>query len=309
MVCLYDSDLALLASTSAPTPASEGGDAMIAAACSMADVLLADLGSEHGDTLTEAGKAWAAACGGNAPTIAAIGVGAAGLIDSEHGVVTAASDSFQGWAGYNARAALQRWRDVPVAMENDVNAFLIAQMANRPQDEQRRSVLGLMLGTGVGGALWLNGGIFRGTGYSAGEIGHIPGFADVPCTCGARGHLEALAGGRGIARLWHEATGGNEDTRTVGDLARAGDERAQALWDQAGDSVAKAVAICQSLLDIDEVVIGGSVAKSWDLLEPAIRRGIAAYPVPIAREVAITHADDGDDTVARGAAASARLLL
>ncbi|OZG69642.1 sugar kinase [Bifidobacterium eulemuris] len=309
MVCLYDADLALLASTCAPTPASEGGDAMIASACAMADTLLADLGAGQADTLTEAGRAWATANAGEPATIAAIGVGAAGLIDSEHGVVTAASDSFHGWAGYNARTALQRWCDVPVAMENDVNAFLIAQMANRPQDEQRRSVLGLMLGTGVGGAMWLNGGIFRGTGYSAGEIGHIPGFDDVPCTCGARGHLEALAGGRGIARLWHEATGGDEDTRAIGDLARSGDERAQALWSQAGDSVAKAVAICQSLLDIDEVVIGGSVAKSWDLLEPAIRRGIAAYPVPIAREVAITHADDGDDTVARGAAASARLLL
>ncbi|OZG61472.1 sugar kinase [Bifidobacterium lemurum] len=313
MACLYDSDLTLLAATSVPTPASEGGDAMIAAACAMGETLALDLGGESGSglgaTLTEAGKAWAETHAGETPNIAAIGVGAAGLIDSENGVVTAASDSFQGWAGYEVRSALQHWRDVPVAMENDVNAFLIAQMANRPQSEQRRSVLGLMLGTGVGGALWLNGGIFRGTGYSAGEIGHIPGFDDVPCTCGARGHLEGLAGGRGIARLWHEATGGDEDTREVGDLARSGDERALALWDQAGDSVAKAVAICQSLLDIDEVVIGGSVAKSWDLLEPAIRRGIEAYPVPIAREVAIAHADDGDDTVARGAAASARLLL
>ena len=288
MACLYDTDLTLLAHASAPTPAREGGDAIITLACSLADQALAEVGPR---------------------TIAAIGVGAAGLIDSAHGIVTAASDSFHGWAGYDVRAALQRWRNVPVAMENDVNAFLIAQMANRPHDEQQRSVLGIMLGTGVGGALWLNGGIFRGTGYSAGEIGHFPGFKEVLCTCGATGHLEALAGGRGIARLWHEATGGDEDTRAIGDLARSGDERALALWDQAGDGVAKAVAICQSLLDIDEVVIGGSVAKSWDLLEPAIRRGIVAYPVPVAREVTITHAADGNDTVARGAAASARLML
>ncbi|EFG65618.1 ROK family protein, partial [Streptomyces sp. SPB074] len=107
------------------------------------------------------------------------------------GRILVASDSTRGWAGFAVTEAVESALGVPAFLDNDVNAFLLGEIsAGAVRGE--RDVLGMTLGTGVGGAL------FPGPHGAAGEIGHIHGFGDLPCTCGGRGHLETLASGRSI---------------------------------------------------------------------------------------------------------------
>ncbi len=136
-----------------------------------------------------------------------VGVGAAGVVDARAGRILVASDSFRDWAGFAVTAAFEEAGSrVPAFLDNDVNAFLRGEAAAGAVAGEAH-VLGMTLGTGVGGALWLDGALYDGPHGAAGEIGHVPGFGDLPCTCGGRGHLETLASGRAIAARYGDGPG------------------------------------------------------------------------------------------------------
>src|SRR4051812_49514946 len=92
----------------------------------------------------------------------------------------------------------------------------------------------MTLGTGVGGALWLDGSLYGGPHGAAGEIGHVPGFGDLPCTCGGRGHLETLASGRAIAARYGGRTGRTGGARGGAEAGGLGDPGALARDETAG---------------------------------------------------------------------------
>jgi len=279
-VALCAEDLTVLDRLEVPTPAAVGGAAMVGAALDAVRLLL---------DRTDA-------------RLLGVGVGAAGVVDARAGRILVASDSFRDWAGFAVTAAFEEALSVPAFLDNDVNAFLRGEatagaVAGEPQ------VLGMTLGTGVGGALWLDGTLYEGPHGAAGEIGHIPGFGDLPCTCGGRGHLETLASGRAIARRYGERTG-----RAVGarEAAESRDPVALAVYEEAGAAVARALLITAGLLDVTTVVIGGGVSRSWNLLEPSIRRALTAEPPVSGHPVRVLPALLGGDAVAVGAAARVR---
>ncbi len=107
--------------------------------------------------------------------VAAVGVGAAGVIDHESGTIRAASALFADWAGFPLGPELAQRVGVPVRVENDVNAFLLGEAAAAGPSVP--DVLGVMLGTGVGGALVIGGELHHGPHGAAGEIGHTPGYS------------------------------------------------------------------------------------------------------------------------------------
>ncbi|WP_423462244.1 ROK family protein [Promicromonospora sp. MS192] len=343
----------VLASATAPTPS--GGAAML-------DVS-ADLVAR-------------AAASARVP-VAAVGVGAAGVVDPGTGEVLAASDSFVGWVGTDLRSGLASRTGLPVTVANDVDAFLVGE-ATWGAVRGVRSAAGIALGTGVGGALWLDGGLYRGAG-AAGEIGHMPGFGDAPCTCGQRGHLETLASGRSVERRYAElvsegvgsggvgaggvgpaevrpalvwpaevgpaevrpalvwpagvaaegvgaegvapagrgldARGRGLDERggsgPVGAAeievrARAGDPLALRVHADAGHAVGSAVLVVAALLDVGHVVVGGGLARAWDLLEPALLARLREAPPVSGHPVEVRRAALGGDATVVGAAALAR---
>lgn len=284
-VLLVDDDGAVLARGVAPAPASEGGAAM-------ADVA-AGLVRAAAD---EAGVA-----------VAMAGVGAAGVIDSDAGVIRAASAMFTDWAGFALAGELSARLGVPVRIENDVNAFLMGEVA---WGTGGHDVLGIMLGTGVGGALVLDGEMRHGPNGAAGEIGHTPGYSELVCTCGQTGHLETLASGTSIGLRYGERTGNlGLDAAAVADLARAGDDDALAVFRAAGRAVAMAGAISAGLLDLDAVIVGGGVIGAWDLLEPAMTATLATDSPVSGVPLRVEPARLGGDAVALGAAAAARRHL
>jgi glucokinase len=239
---------------------------------------------------------------------AAVGVGAAGVVDAVSGHVLVASDSFTDWAGFPVAAALRTALGVPAFLDNDVNAFLRGEIACGAAAGEA-DVLGMTLGTGVGGALWTGGELRTGAHGAAGEIGHIPGFGDLPCTCGGRGHLETLASARSVRARYGERTGRELTAREVADAARDGDADARAVYAAAGAGIARAIVMTAGLVDIGTVVIGGGVSGAWTLLEPLIQERLAAEPPISGHPVKLLRAALGSGAVPLGAAARARSEL
>ncbi|MEV0917792.1 ROK family protein [Streptomyces sp. NPDC049967] len=285
-VVLCDDELTVLDRAETTTPAAHGGPAMITAAL---DALTPLLERTHG-------------------RLAGCGVGAAGVVDSGTGHILVASDSFTGWAGFGVTDAVEDALGVPAFLDNDVNAFLYGETSGGAVRDEP-DVLGITLGTGVGGALWSGGRLFTGPHGAAGEIGHIPGFGDLLCSCGGRGHLETLAAGRSIGTRYTERTGRRLTAREVAGAAERGDEDALAVYRAAGSGIARAIVMTAGVVDITTVVVGGGVSHAWPLLGPVIDASLAAEPPVSGHPVRLVRSGLGADAVPVGAAARARREL
>jgi glucokinase len=210
-----------------------------------------------------------------AAELVAVGVGAPGAVDPTTGTVAGAANV----PGFEGRVALGPLLSgalggVPVVVENDANAGAVGehrQGAGRPYG----SLLGVWVGTGVGGGLILDGKLWRGRG-AAGELGHVVVEHDGRlCTCGRRGCLEAYAGRVGLERRAKKLVKDGQRTRlydimerrgrerlTSGVFARALEEKdplARRLVDDAARALGIALASVQNLLDLDAIVVGGGL--------------------------------------------------
>ncbi len=277
---LVAADGTVLARATRDTPARTGGPAMAETAALLVEEL-ADGAGVRPD---------------------AVGVGAAGVVDPRTGTIRAASDMFVDWAGFPLGERLGDRLEVEVRVENDVNAFLLGETAwgsGRGTD-----VLGVMLGTGVGGALVLDGKLRHGPYGAAGEIGHTPGYGDLLCTCGRIGHLETMSSGTSIARRYGAATGeAVSSARAVADRARAGDPVAIEVFAEAGRAVALACVSAATLVDVSLAVVGGGVASAWDLLAPAVEATLITDPPVSGAPLRIVPGTLRADAVVLGAAA------
>ncbi|PSL02207.1 glucokinase [Haloactinopolyspora alba] len=266
-----------------PTPAREGGEAMMRTIVEGVEELIRTAG---------------------APV--AVGIGTAGVVDHRSGRIVAASDSFTDWAGTELGRHLATKLGLPVSVDNDVNAFLFGELTAGAVTAVP-DVFGISVGTGVGGALAIDGDLHRGRHGAAGEIGHVPGFGDEPCTCGQYGHLESLASGRSIARRYRARAGTSDETTAADVTTRAadGDPAALAVLAEAGDAIGRAALIVAGLLDVGDVVVGGGVSAAWDLLAPSVRRTVTDSAPVSGHPVRIHRARLGADAAAVGAAALA----
>lgn len=285
LAILVDDEGSVKARGVVPAPAGAGGAAMADAASQLVRRLV-------GESRTR---------------LVSTGVGAAGVIDSERGVIRAASMMFTEWAGFALADEMAHRLGVPVRIENDVNAFLMGEVAS---GKLGHNVLGIMLGTGVGGAVVLDGVLRHGPHGSAGEIGHTPGYSDIVCTCGQVGHLETMASGVSIGLRYGEATGiRGLGAGEVARRARSGDVDALMVFSAAGRAVAMASVGAAGLLDLDMVVIGGGVSHAWDLLQPSIAATLGTDSPVSGVTLSIERSKLGEDAVAIGAAAAARIQL
>jgi glucokinase len=285
-VLLADAALRVVERIDVPTPAHEGGAVIVGRALDAVRTLLDRTGG----------------------TLVGVGVGAAGVVDPRTGRVLVTGNSFTGWAGFDVTDAIADAVGVPATLDNDVNAFLRGEVSAGAVVGER-NVLGMTLGTGVGGALLLDGVLWDGPNGAAGEIGHVPGFGDALCTCGQYGHLETIAAARGIVARYAERTGRTLHAHQVAGAASAGDPDALAVFRAAGRGLARAVLLTAGILDVTTVVIGGGVARAWELLGPEIRAGVDAEPPVSGVPVRVERAVLGADAVALGAAARVRAAI
>lgn len=250
----------------APTPAAEGPDAVL-------DVVAGLVARVAGD----------AAIGG-------VGIGTAGIVDAA-GRVVSATETFAGWVGTDLVAGVgaRLPAGVPIRVYNDVDAHLLGE-SWRGAARGHASVLMVAVGTGVGGAVLIDGRLVRGAHGAAGEIGHVPavGAEGLRCPCGRYGHLEALAAGPAIARGYRLATGNSCDARGVLALAEDGDAAADAVVLAAAAGLGRAIAGLVTTVDPGCVVIGGGVAEAgelwWRPLREAFRAElVAGFATPLVK--------------------------
>jgi len=256
--------------------------------------------------------------------IAAVGIGAPGPIDFDTGyIIETANLKFKNFP-LGPRIAEEFGR--PTIVENDVNAGVYGEF--RAGAAQGASdVLGVFVGTGIGGGLILNGALYRGFSKSAGEVGHIIVKAGGPrCGCGNRGCLEAVASRTAITRDIRKAIkrgyrgaiskslSRETDQLSGKDLKIAydsGDELVRKIIHRAARFIGAGVGSLLNLLGLEMVVLGGGVVEAFgDDFLGRIERAAKDIAFEInSKDVRITRAALGDDAGVIGSAMLAREAL
>jgi glucokinase len=235
--------------------------------------------------------------------VAGVGVGCGGPMDWPAGVVRPLN--IPSWlAGFPLRDWLrERVPEVPVRVHNDALCLAVAETWQGAA-AGHRDVLGMVVSTGVGGGLILDGHLRDGATGNAGHIGHIVVEPDGPvCGCGGRGCLEAVARGPAIVAWAAERGSPATDGRELARLATSGDPVALAAFDRAGAAVGQAVAGALALLELDIVVIGGGLSAAGDLLFGPLLREFAIHArLDFTRDTPVVAAALGQDAGLIGAA-------
>lgn len=239
--------------------------------------------------------------------LAAIGVSAPGPLDPSAGVVRDAPN-LPGWHEVPVSAHLARAFGRRVRLENDANAAAVAEWRFGAGRGAREFAF-LTMSTGVGAGLILDGRLYRGARFGAGEVGHMPVVPNGrPCACGLRGCLEAYTGGAALAaRIRADVAGGARTSiveRAGGDPARAsaehwvaalraGEPYARALAEEFVDVLAQGLAILILSLDVDRIALGTIVARNPDLFLEPLRARVAERVWPRLRDTRIVPAELG----------------
>jgi glucokinase len=220
------------------TPAADGPDAVVAR--------LIDVGA---DLIARS------------PGVASVGIGVPGLYDPEAGTTRFLVNVAGAWDGKPVGAPVGAALGLPAFLINDARAFGLAEL-RLGAARGVSAMIGLTLGTGVGGVIAVDGRVYLGHDGTAGEIGHQTIEPDGPwCGCGNRGCLEAFARADQIAAVCGTATAEEAIAR-----ARAGDARATEGLAQVGRYLGIGIANMISVISPDRVVIGGGLAVAADLL-------------------------------------------
>ncbi|MBI5397147.1 MAG: ROK family protein [Verrucomicrobia bacterium] len=255
--------------------------------------------------------------------IRAIGIGAPGMCDPATGTVLFAPNL--AWRREPLGKRLSRHFGVPVFVENDVNVgtlgvyhLELARAKNPP-----RSVVGMFLGTGIGGGIILNGELFRGHNFTAGEVGHMILRADggPQCGCGNRGCFEAFAGRLALVRRIAAAAkkkGGNTPlhkllkdekdhkikSRHIAIALRKRDPVVCKLVGEVADYVGFACVNLIHILNPDVIVLGGGVMQSFgEFVMPRVQKIVRKFGIPACRRgVKIVGTELGDEAGILGAA-------
>lgn len=193
-----------------------------------------------------------------------IGVAVPGFIRLKEGII-AGSNNLAVLEGFPMRDALRARLGTPVILENDANAAAMGEKwigAGRDVDD----LILLTLGTGIGGGIISDGKILHGFLGMAGEVGHITVVPNGnPCGCGNRGCLEKHASATAIAALAWMIGLGDVTSEHVHQLAKAGDERALAVFDHMGRALGIALAMLVNMFNFPLYLISGGPLPAWDI--------------------------------------------
>ncbi len=248
--------------------------------------------------------------------VAAAGLGIAGFIDFERGVVTEAPN--HPLRDTPVRDILEERSGLPVFVDNDANVAALAE-ARMGAGEGARFLVHLTLGTGIGGGIIIDGRVYRGALGAAAELGHMVICEDgPPCNCGARGCLEAMASGVAIYRRVEELAASGRSSPLVDEFladpgefaaeavcrrADAGEGLAREILEAAGRHLGTGIASLVNIFNPDAVTLSGGLLACLHHMEGAMRRAFEETAIPISRRhVRILTSTLGNDGGTLGAA-------
>jgi glucokinase len=254
--------------------------------------------------------------------VAAVGIGAPGAVDFGSGTVIFAPN-LEGWKDVALKKELEKQLGVPVFVENDANIAVlgvhVAELKAKP-----KNVVGIFVGTGIGGGLILNGELFSGSNHTAGEIGHMVVDINGPkCGCGNKGCIEALASRTAIFQqikagvkdgqktILTEMLGDDLSDLRSNDLRKAirrGDKFVDRIVEGAAEYIGIATANLVNVLGPEVVVLGGGVIEALaDEMMSVIVETAKDYAMPgTMKDVDIIASKLGDNAGITGAAVLAK---
>lgn len=256
-----------IAMRSEPTQPDQGADAVVDRIARMIETVIAETIAE-----TNAKR----------DDFAGVGIGSPGPLDREHGIVIVTPNL--GWRNFPLRDEVSKRVGIPASLDNDANCATLGEWWCGAA-KGARHVIGITIGTGIGGGLILDGRLFHGASDVAGEIGHTTiDSTGRRCKCGNYGCLEAYASGPAIAERAREALAGGEPSvltkmvkddlsritaQIVYDAAKKDDDVARQVVRETANFLGAGVANLLNIFNPDVVVIAGGVTQAGEpLFEP-----------------------------------------
>jgi glucokinase len=241
--------------------------------------------------------------------IAALGVCCPGPVDQAAGMVLD-PPNMTGWVNVPLQKMLEERLEIPASIEHDAKAAALGEFhygAGRGSND----MIFIVVGTGVGGAIIINGQLYRGPNNAAGEIGHVTVNMDgPPCSCGSNGCLEVYTAGPDLVDRFRDFIKGTDvecpphaDGKMIARLAAEGQPQALRVFEQAGQALGIGIAAMAHMFDISTYIIGGSVAQAGDLLLKPTREAVRYRAFSsIAARIKVMASPLGDDAAVLGAA-------
>lgn len=261
---LVDLEGGLVGFRALATPTAGGGDTILEAIISLCRDLIA------------------------AETVVGIGIGSAGQVDVEQGVIVYGNANVPGWTGRRLRDEVSAAAGLPVIVDNDVNTMAYGEYAVHGMG--LKNVLYMTVGTGIGGSLILDGRLWRGAHWGAGEIGYL--IADrqrdgVPVS------VENAASGPAMERRYAAITGEALSLRQIAARAADGDASAVQIIRNGARILGETLQPLIGVIDPEQVVIGGGVAEIGALWWEPLLAAVRDTPLPAARDAEVVPAKLG----------------
>ncbi len=241
--------------------------------------------------------------------VRAIGVGSPGVIDVDRGRLLGQSPNLPHWVDVEIGKTISQRFGLPCFADNDANLMTLAEVVLGAGKGCRHAVC-LTIGTGIGGGLYLDGEIYRGSHYAGAELGHtIIEFDGRPCPCGGRGCLEQYASAPAtvrdyVARLQEAGrpVPAEVDTKLIFERARQGEPEALAAVAQTSAYLGAGIASFANALNPEVVIIGGGVAEAGDFFLTRVAAAVQQRAMPTAwKNLKIRRAALGNDAGVIGA--------
>lgn len=248
-------------------------------------------------------------------SIRGIGIGTPGLMDPKNGVIRQAVNL--DWRDLPLRRLLEERYNLPCYIANDCQAAALGEYTFAHNSRTSNLVV-VKVGRGIGSGIVLNGKLYYGDGFGAGEIGHLVVIEDgESCACGNRGCLETVASTQAVVKrarrialnnpnsLLHQFATTPEaiNTETVLQAFNAGDDDLRKIITEAGEYLGMAIANIVGVLNVQHIVIAGSMARFGDILLKPIVKEMRKYSMSfLADETEVAFSSLGQDIVIKGAA-------
>ena len=235
-----------------------------------------------------------------------VGIIFAGPVNSKKGIIVS-SPNIIGLRNYNIVDGLKEYFKVPVYLENDASAATMAEKVFGNAKKFENFVY-ITLSTGIGGGIFMNNKLYKGSHGMAGEIGHMVIMPNGPlCGCGRRGCFEAISGGRGIAgrvvenisairnsTVFSKMRPVDIDARAIFNAKRNGDMFAQLIVEETIYYLAVGIVNVINILDPGAIVIGGGISKEGDDLFTPLKLAVKEEMKSMKRNVKILKAIDNN---------------
>lgn len=245
--------------------------------------------------------------------VAAVGIGAPGVVDREAGRVRSATATLPGWGDTSLRDEMQRRTGLPVAVDNDVRVMALGELlygAGRDCPD----ILFVSVGTGLGGALVSAGRVLTGPHHCAGSFAHllVSERGHIPCGCGRFDHVEAVVSGPAIVAAYAahaQKEGACRPPASSGEevvhRASAGDDVAKWCVEHAGSVLGRVLAGLLAAVDASVVVVGGGMAGAGPMFLGPLRSALHGEGLEPLQTVPVMAAALGGDGPLIGAAVRA----